>query len=203
VKIKVRLIYTAPYRDHLTPKVLRYESQFYLQTTPYLPLPHSNGATTDCNGRHLMAVLLLIHRPQTDGRLSWPGWLAQCGRFTPISCRASTRQEKFAGHRRVFYHRTMQQTCGSLYYFCAWTKSHFTRTSNPSNTEWITLRLITVSISCHYTANTVLATVNTNSPDILQWLNQLLFLFWRKSGKNHTTYHHLDTLQAVTLSPRA
>ena len=34
------------------------------------------------NSAVLLARLLLIYRPQRDGRLSWPSWLTHSGRLT-------------------------------------------------------------------------------------------------------------------------
>jgi len=64
-------------------------TQFYLQITPYLPLPRKrspNGAspcrlrlrTSNCS-------LLLIYLPRKDERLSRPDWLTYSRRFTYIS----------------------------------------------------------------------------------------------------------------------
>jgi len=48
-------------------------TQFYLQTTPCLPLPrkHSpDGTTTVCGCKHLIAIYYSFVSPE---RLSWPG----------------------------------------------------------------------------------------------------------------------------------
>jgi len=61
--------------------------QFYLQITPYLPLPRRrspDGASPD-KLRTSNCSLLLIYLPQKDEKLSWPGWLPYSGRFTHIS----------------------------------------------------------------------------------------------------------------------
>jgi len=50
-------------------------TQFYLQTTPYLPPPHKrspDGATTDLYWQPSNCSLLLICRSRKDERLSWP-----------------------------------------------------------------------------------------------------------------------------------
>jgi len=42
-------------------------TQIYLQTTPYLPLPRKrspDGATTDCDDRHLIAAYYLFVDPE-------------------------------------------------------------------------------------------------------------------------------------------
>jgi len=39
-------------------------------------------ATPMLNSAVLLARLLLIYRPQRDGRLSWPSWLTHSGRLT-------------------------------------------------------------------------------------------------------------------------
>jgi len=60
----------------------------YLQTTPYLHLPHKrspDGATTDLWWHTSSCSLLLIYRPREDERLSWSGWLTYSGSFTHIS----------------------------------------------------------------------------------------------------------------------
>ena len=55
-----------------------------------------------------------MYQPRRDERLSWPGWLTYSGRFThkwsPISCRSSAGQGKFAGQRPTFYHCATQPT---------------------------------------------------------------------------------------------
>jgi len=55
--------------------------------------------TSDCS-------LLLSYRSRRDERLSWPGWLTYCGRFTHISGYPSATglaQEKFTGQIPTFY----------------------------------------------------------------------------------------------------
>jgi len=66
-------------------------TQFYLQITPYLPLPRKrslDGAIINLWWRPSNCGLL-IYRPQKDERLSWPSWLTYSGRFTHISGHAS------------------------------------------------------------------------------------------------------------------
>jgi len=86
VKVMVTWIYIAPSRE--ASKALRHGSQFYLQTTPCLPLPckHSpDGVTTDYGSQTSNCSLLLNYQPQKGERLSWPGWLTYSGWFTHIS----------------------------------------------------------------------------------------------------------------------
>jgi len=58
--------------------------------------------TSDCS-------FLLIYRPQKDERLSWPSWLT-CRlkvyqhRWSPVRCRSSAGQGKFADQWPTFYH---------------------------------------------------------------------------------------------------
>ena len=58
--------------------------------------------------------LLLIYLPRKDERPSLPGWLPSSGRFThkwsPVSCKSSTGQGKFAGQRPMFYYCGLQPT---------------------------------------------------------------------------------------------
>ena len=53
--------------SHETCKALMYGSHsFYLQTTPFVPLPHRlspDGATNDCGHRHLIAAYYLFVDP--------------------------------------------------------------------------------------------------------------------------------------------
>ena len=105
VKLKVTWIYIAPSRE--TPKALRHGSQFYLQTTPCLPPPRKrspDGATIDCSHRHLFAAYYSFIDPK-----SMKGWIGLVG-WSPISCRSSAGQGKFAGHRPTFYHCATQPT---------------------------------------------------------------------------------------------
>ena len=56
--------------------------QFYLQITPYLPLPRKHSpdvAATDRGGRHLIAAYHLFIDPRKDERRSWPRWLTYSG----------------------------------------------------------------------------------------------------------------------------
>jgi len=62
--------------------------------------------------------LLLIYLLRKDEKLSQPGWLTYSGRFyphkwSPIGCRSSVGQGKFAGQRPTFYHCTTQPTVKS------------------------------------------------------------------------------------------
>jgi len=58
--------------------------------------------------KHPITAYYSIYRPRKHERLSWPSWLTCSGRFThkwsPISCRSSAWQGKFAGQRSSFYH---------------------------------------------------------------------------------------------------
>ena len=62
-------------------------TQFYLQITPYLPLPLSvhQMASPRLRLRTSNCSLILIYLPRKDEKLSWPGWLTYSGRFTHIS----------------------------------------------------------------------------------------------------------------------
>ena len=81
-------LYSA-FLSYLTLKALQaWITQFYLQVTPWLPLPRKrslDGAISDLWWRPSNCSLLLIYRPRKDERLSWPGWLTYSGRFTHIS----------------------------------------------------------------------------------------------------------------------
>jgi len=59
--------------------------------------PPERGCTSDHS-------LLLIYRRRKDERMSWPSWLTYSGRFphmwSPVSCRSSAEQGKFAQLRR-------------------------------------------------------------------------------------------------------
>jgi len=57
-------------------------TQFYLQTTPCLPLPRKRSpdvAATDCV---IQLQLPILYRPRKGERLSWLSWLTYSGRFT-------------------------------------------------------------------------------------------------------------------------
>ena len=86
-------------------------TQCYLQLHQCLPLPckHSpDGASMRL--RISNCSLLLIYLPRKNERLSRPGWLSYSGqtvyphKWSPISCKSSAKQGKFAGHRPTFYH---------------------------------------------------------------------------------------------------
>ena len=92
-------------------------TQFYLQITPYLPLPRKrspDGATTDLWWRPSNYSLLLICWLRKDEKLSWPSWLNYSGRFTHIIdhpsavSRLQQTAGKFAGQRPTFYHCATQ-----------------------------------------------------------------------------------------------
>ena len=79
-------------------------TQFYLQITPYLPLPRKrspDGASPDWGCGHVIAAYYSFIYPRKDERLSWPGWLTYSGRFahimwSSVSRRSSAGQRKFA-----------------------------------------------------------------------------------------------------------
>jgi len=75
------------------------------------PCKHSPDGATRARSKHPITPYYSIYQPRKDARLSWPSWLTCSGRFThisglwsPISCRSSAGQEKFAGRRPMFYH---------------------------------------------------------------------------------------------------
>jgi len=72
-------------------------TQCYLRITPYLSLPrkHSpDGASPRLRLRTSNCSLLLIYIPRKDERLSWPH------KWSPVNCRSSAGQGKFARQRR-------------------------------------------------------------------------------------------------------
>jgi len=77
-------------------------TQCYLQITPEAftrwRLPRLRLWTSNCS-------LLLIYLLRKDERLSRPGWLTYSGphKWSPVSCRSSSGQAKFAGQRPTFY----------------------------------------------------------------------------------------------------
>ena len=83
-------------------------TQCCLQITPYLPLrrKHSpDGASPDWGCGHLTAAYYSFIYP--DGMKGWVGlvgWPTADGLSTsPVSCRSSAGQRKFAGQRPTFY----------------------------------------------------------------------------------------------------
>ena len=88
-------------------------TQFYLQITPYLPLPrkHStDGASPDWGFGHLIAAYPTTHLSTPKEWKAESAWLADLQRtvcqhkWSPFSCRSSAGQRKFAGQRPTFYH---------------------------------------------------------------------------------------------------
>jgi len=77
-----------------------------------LPRKHSPDGATKARWTHLIIVFLLIYRPRKDERLSWPSWLTCSGRLptSPVSCRSSVGQWKFAGEIPTFHHCATQPT---------------------------------------------------------------------------------------------
>jgi len=92
-------------------------TQCYLQITPYLPLPRKrspDGASPD-RLRTSNCSLLLIYLPP-KGWIAESAWLADLQRtvyshkWSPVSCRSSAGQQKFACQRPTFYHCATQPT---------------------------------------------------------------------------------------------
>ena len=107
----------------LTLKTLRYGSQFYLQITPYLPLPRkrsSDGATSNWGGRYLIAAYLLPFTDPESMKISLVGWPTAESlptKWSPISCRSSTGQGKFVSRRLMIY-QVCNATNPTIFYFC-------------------------------------------------------------------------------------
>ena len=89
-------------------------TQFYLQITPYLPLPrkHSpDGASPDWGCGHLIAT---THLSTPKGWKAESAWLADLQqtvyphKWSPVSCRSNAGQRKFTGQRPTFYHCATQ-----------------------------------------------------------------------------------------------
>jgi len=81
------------------------------------PRKQSPDVTTPSKTAEPDYCLLPIYRPRKDERLSWPSWLTCRGtrmvyqhKWSPISCRSSTGQGKFAGQRLTFYYCATQPT---------------------------------------------------------------------------------------------
>ena len=150
-------------------------TQFYLQITPYLPLPRKrspDGATTDWCGMTSNCSLLLMYRPWKNERLSWPGWLTYSGRFThmwsPVSCKSSAGQGKFAGQRPTFYHCATQITnydiisagkspalspssvSTAFYYSCVYSFFYTYRLYGLSEIKTVTNRATSIYVACIY-----------------------------------------------------
>jgi len=92
-------------------------TQFYLQLHQCLPLPRKrspDGASPDwlrC-GHLIAAYYSFIYPERMKGWSSRPGWLTYSyvypHKWSPVSCRSSAGQGKFAGQRPTFYHCTTQ-----------------------------------------------------------------------------------------------
>ena len=95
-------------------------TQCYLQITPYLPLSRKrspDGVSPDWGCRHLIAAYYSFICPERR-----KGWVGLVDRFadlqrtvyrhkwSPVSCRSSAGQGKFAGPRPTFYHFATQLT---------------------------------------------------------------------------------------------
>ena len=95
-------------------------TQCYLQITACLPLPRKrspDSASPDCGWGHLIAAYYSFIYP--EGRKAESAWLADLQRtvyplkWSPVSCRSSAGQRRFACRRPTFYHCAMQPTPGS------------------------------------------------------------------------------------------
>jgi len=86
-------------------------TQFYLQITPYLPLP---WCTRWCFPRLRLQTsncsLLLIYLPPNGWKAELAWLAAYSGWFTHVTGKSSARQGKFAGQRPTFYHCMTQPT---------------------------------------------------------------------------------------------
>jgi len=76
----------------------------------------SDGATTDCSSRHLIAAYYsFINLERMKGWAGLVGWPTADGlptvyshKWSPVSCRSTAGQGKFAGQRPIFYHSATQ-----------------------------------------------------------------------------------------------
>ena len=109
-------------------------TQFYLQITPYLPLPckrSPDGASPDRGCGHLITVYYSFIYPKGwKAELAWLADLKQMvyrHKWSPVSCRSSAGQGKFAGQRSTFYqlcHATNWCVCRC----CCWVRRRSCRT---------------------------------------------------------------------------
>ena len=110
-KVKVKWIYIAPSSEiskalmHGSHSVTCNYTNAYLVSVHQMALPRFKMRTSNCN-------LLLIYLPWKDERLSQPAWLTYrlqrtvySHKWSPISCRSSAKQGKFACQRPTFYQR--------------------------------------------------------------------------------------------------
>ena len=91
-------------------------TQCYLQITPYLPLPckrSPDGASPYWGCGHLIAAYLST----TKGWKAESAWLVDLQRtvyphkWSPVSCRSSAGQRKFAGQKPTFYTTVPWYSC--------------------------------------------------------------------------------------------
>jgi len=91
-------------------------------TTPGLhPVSIRRMAPPVRGSRHPITAYYSVYRPQNDERLSWLSWLTCRGsrtvyprKWSPINCRSSTEQGKFAGQRPTFYRCATPPTKGVI-----------------------------------------------------------------------------------------
>jgi len=91
-------------------------TQFYLQLHQCLPLPHKcspDGASPDWGCGHIIAAYnSFIYPERMKGWVSLIGWPTVDSlphKWSPVSCRSSAGQGKFASQRPTFYQPTNQQ----------------------------------------------------------------------------------------------
>jgi len=111
----------ACFRNHLK-CAQTWITQFYLQTTPCLPLSRKcspDGASTDGGGKHLIAAYYSFIDPEMMkgwvGLVVWPivdGLPVYPHKRSPVSYRSSAGQRRHASQRPTFYRWAMQLSFG-------------------------------------------------------------------------------------------
>jgi len=101
-----------------TCKALGHGSQFYLQLHQCLPLPRKrspDGASPDWGCRHLIVATTHLSTPKGWKAESacWADlrWTVYPRKWSPVRCRSSIGQRKFARQRQTFYHCALSGQC--------------------------------------------------------------------------------------------
>jgi len=98
-------------------------TQCYMQITPYLPSP--DGTSPDWGCGHLIAAYYsFIYPKRWKAESAWLAdlqWMVYPHKWSPISCRSSAGQGKFAGQRPTSYHCVYSKLLPAFsHWYVAW-----------------------------------------------------------------------------------